>query len=174
MGVYVPPPGCALEEWFPLRNCTISVHSKSFRIRTYAPPRKCSLYRTYGNAKSFRIRTYKKHGGRALPGNGPVTNRQSLGTRAGGRNPAEFRPPKAGALSFSGVSDQKGFAQQDVRTRRRNVCRQGPVRGTPHSQDIAAHRRAHSTRDHRFPTTGPARRIFRANFSGAKVASPSK
>src|SRR5881628_2249523 len=103
MGVYVPPPGCALEEWFPLRNCTISVHSKSFRIRTY-----------------------KKHGGRALPGNGPVTNRQSLSTRAGRRNPAEFRPPKAGALSFSGVSDQKGFAQQDVRTRRRNVCRQGP------------------------------------------------
>src|SRR6266571_3299913 len=36
--------------------CTISVHSKSFRIRTY---KKFSC-------KSFRIRTYKKHRGGAV------------------------------------------------------------------------------------------------------------
>src|SRR5258708_35100168 len=53
-------------------HCTISVHSKSFRIRTYAPSRKCSLYRTCRKAKSFRIRTYKKHGGGgALPATRP-------------------------------------------------------------------------------------------------------
>src|SRR3989442_8999834 len=69
MGGVCTPPGSGLRTLG--RFCTISVHTKSFRIRTYGPSRKCSLYRTYRKAKSFRIRTYKKQGGGGVMVNQP-------------------------------------------------------------------------------------------------------
>src|SRR6266704_5157252 len=115
MGVYVPPPGCALEECC---LCTIA------QFRCILNPLESALTRPLasvhytgltGKLSPLESALTKNMGGGALPGNGPVTNRRSLGTRAGGRNPAEFRPPNGGALGFSGVSDQKGFVQQDAR-----------------------------------------------------------
>src|SRR6266581_1209062 len=173
MGVYVPPPGCALEECC---LCTIA------QFRCILNPLESALTRPLasvhytgltGKLSPLESALTKNRRGGAL-GNGPSTIAQSLSTPAGGRNPAEFPPPKAGASGFSRVSDQRELAPQDVRIPPRNACRPEPARETPHSQDIAEHRRAHSTRDHRFPTTGPAPRIFPVRTSPGPANSPSR
>src|SRR2546425_12003448 len=169
MGVYVPPPGCALVGIIAFAQFWCILNPlESALTRPLASVHYKGLAETLSPLESALT---KNRGEEAL-GNGPVTNRRSLGTRAGGRNPAEFRPPKAGALGFSGVSDQKGFVQQDARIPPRNVCRQGPARETPHSQDIAVHPTKRNISGRPFPTTGRARRIFPARTSPDPANSP--
>src|SRR5260370_28621305 len=139
MGVYVPPPRCALEECC---LCTIAQFQCILNPLESALTRPLASVHYTGLAEKLsplESALTKNRGRGPLPGNGPVTNRQFLGTRAGGHNLAEFRPPGAGALGFSCVSDRKEFAQQDARTLPRSACRQGPARGKPHSQNISGH-----------------------------------
>src|SRR5260370_2617107 len=130
-GVYPPRYALVRLEWLPL---TIAQFRRILNPLESALTRPRASVHYTGLAEKLsplESALTKNMGGGALPGNRPVTNRQSLGTRAGGRNPAEFRPPKAGALGFSGVSDLKEFAQQDARTLPRSACRHGPAPATP-------------------------------------------